>query len=408
MAVNHSSRFRVEPFGSAHSQGEAAPTSFPPSTPVTALGAVPFPTAQAKDPERGDIAHTAKKAATLPFESVGKVRPRSVSAGHPDSVPNSAHPSSATTFVDGSSGRHDSPQMSAVSQELYNTRRPSNSALFDATGPRRPRSRSIDVRAGGDGGQIGREDPVPETVTSPAYFRDPYHQLPAEYPDAPPEEIMLYSTQQQCQPLYEPFYPLSPHYPPQPPLRFGFGSPPPFIHGYPADPLGFTARPIMPDPLYTLQPPMHMMGLYHHSERIHQGQFVPYMATSPMHIGERPRFGPYANPFGPPPHYLPQPVPIVVPIPEQISVHARPPPPPGRHHSLNSNVAQHLQAAFESTGDRNQFNLERAERGQDMRTTVMIKNIPNKMSDKELEAIIAAIVPRRIDFIYLRMDFKNG
>lgn len=43
-----------------------------------------------------------------------------------------------------------------------------------------------------------------------------------------------------------------------------------------------------------------------------------------------------------------------------------------------------------------------------MRTTVMIKNIPNKMTDKELLEFINNVCPRRIDFLYLRMDFKNG
>lgn len=38
----------------------------------------------------------------------------------------------------------------------------------------------------------------------------------------------------------------------------------------------------------------------------------------------------------------------------------------------------------------------------------MIKNIPNKMSDKDLLSFIAKVCPRRIDFMYLRMDFQNG
>jgi len=58
--------------------------------------------------------------------------------------------------------------------------------------------------------------------------------------------------------------------------------------------------------------------------------------------------------------------------------------------------------------ERNQLNLARIEDGQDTRTTVMIKNIPNKMSDKDLLNFIHKVCPRRIDFLYLRMDFKNG
>jgi RNA recognition motif 2 len=57
---------------------------------------------------------------------------------------------------------------------------------------------------------------------------------------------------------------------------------------------------------------------------------------------------------------------------------------------------------------RNQLNLSLIEDGQDTRTTVMIKNIPNKMSDRDLLRYIEKVCPRAIDFLYLRMDFRNG
>ena len=60
------------------------------------------------------------------------------------------------------------------------------------------------------------------------------------------------------------------------------------------------------------------------------------------------------------------------------------------------------------TSDRNQLNLARIADGQDTRTTVMIKNIPNKMNDRDLLAYIWRVCPRKIDFLYLRMDFRNG
>ena len=56
----------------------------------------------------------------------------------------------------------------------------------------------------------------------------------------------------------------------------------------------------------------------------------------------------------------------------------------------------------------NQLDLKKIEQGGDTRTTVMVKNIPNKMTDKELIAYINKVCPRRIDFLYLRMDFQNG
>jgi hypothetical protein len=54
------------------------------------------------------------------------------------------------------------------------------------------------------------------------------------------------------------------------------------------------------------------------------------------------------------------------------------------------------------------LNTARIEEGLDTRTTVMIKNIPNKMTAKDLIQYINDVCPRKIDFLYLRMDFKNG
>ncbi|KAH9915679.1 RNA recognition motif 2-domain-containing protein [Fomitopsis serialis] len=65
--------------------------------------------------------------------------------------------------------------------------------------------------------------------------------------------------------------------------------------------------------------------------------------------------------------------------------------------NLNNNISE-----------KNQLNIEAIELGKDMRTTVMIKNIPNKMSDRDLLTFIARVCSRRIDFLYLRMDFQNG
>ena len=60
------------------------------------------------------------------------------------------------------------------------------------------------------------------------------------------------------------------------------------------------------------------------------------------------------------------------------------------------------------TGKKNELDTKHIESGVDTRTTVMIKNIPNKMTDKDLLNFIGRVCPRRIDFMYLRMDFQNG
>jgi hypothetical protein len=56
----------------------------------------------------------------------------------------------------------------------------------------------------------------------------------------------------------------------------------------------------------------------------------------------------------------------------------------------------------------NHLDLEALRNGRENRTTVMIKNIPNKMTDKELLEVIDSVVPRAIDFFYLRIDFKTS
>lgn len=101
------------------------------------------------------------------------------------------------------------------------------------------------------------------------------------------------------------------------------------------------------------------------------------------------------------------------------------PSPPGAHYSymqqqsaptpvpLYASTTSHASVPTLTTSPRafpenNQLDIEKIEQGADMRTTVMIKNIPNKMTDKELLEFINNVCPRRIDFLYLRMDFKNG
>ncbi|KAF5370759.1 hypothetical protein D9758_002010 [Tetrapyrgos nigripes] len=96
----------------------------------------------------------------------------------------------------------------------------------------------------------------------------------------------------------------------------------------------------------------------------------------------------------------------------QISAQ-RPPPrvkPPSRglvHHTA-PNPNSSANGNSKENSERNQLNLARIEDGQDTRTTIMIKNIPNKMTDKDLVTYINKVIPRRIDFLYLRMDFSNG
>lgn len=78
------------------------------------------------------------------------------------------------------------------------------------------------------------------------------------------------------------------------------------------------------------------------------------------------------------------------------------------HHSMSTLHVRAPGVPPPPVSEKNQLDLKKIEQGLDTRTTVMIKNIPNKMSDKDLLSFIAKVCPRRIDFMYLRMDFQNG
>ena len=84
-------------------------------------------------------------------------------------------------------------------------------------------------------------------------------------------------------------------------------------------------------------------------------------------------------------------------------VHSR-----NRTHPIPSSSSNPTATSVPAQPDRNKFNLSKIEEGVDTRTTVMIKNIPNRMSDRDLLAFINNVCPGRIDFFYLRMDFQNG
>lgn len=55
----------------------------------------------------------------------------------------------------------------------------------------------------------------------------------------------------------------------------------------------------------------------------------------------------------------------------------------------------------------NVIHRDRIVNGLDRRTTVMIKDVPNKLSREELVNILRDVVPNEFDFVYLRFDFNN-
>lgn len=82
-------------------------------------------------------------------------------------------------------------------------------------------------------------------------------------------------------------------------------------------------------------------------------------------------------------------------------------------HHLDQQISPHPPAVhrprafpFPGVPPSNVMDLDRIECGSDPRTTCMIKNIPNKITDEMLFNFINDICPRGFDFLYLRMDFK--
>lgn len=54
------------------------------------------------------------------------------------------------------------------------------------------------------------------------------------------------------------------------------------------------------------------------------------------------------------------------------------------------------------------LNLYRMRVGLDSRTTVMIRNIPNRMACRQLLSYINEVTPKSVDFIYLRVDYARS
>jgi hypothetical protein len=69
---------------------------------------------------------------------------------------------------------------------------------------------------------------------------------------------------------------------------------------------------------------------------------------------------------------------------------------------------QHNSDSLRNVTPSNHLDLTALENGRENRTTVMIKNIPNKITAKELLEVISLVTPQAIDFFFLRIDFKTS
>ncbi|KAK7053368.1 hypothetical protein VNI00_003994 [Paramarasmius palmivorus] len=234
--------------------------------------------------------------------------------------------------------------------------------------------------------------------------------------------------------------PMSPHYPASPPPFAGSGPQPPQFMGLPAfydaqalyeyNQMYYHQHQMIPNgPMYPIQPQLNYQGVYPPPSPP-QVPFFPAPVQQRGFIGHGPptppteywvpaaqfqngipfdyQQGPIAGAAGPcididqGPYFVEPPAPVP-PHSPPTSLSS-----PTTDRSSSPSQSSKVNSPVREVQKGNQLDLVKIEEGLDTRTTVMIKNIPNKMSIKDLETFINKVCPRRIDFLYLRMDFKNG
>ncbi|KAJ6499207.1 RNA recognition motif 2-domain-containing protein, partial [Mycena sanguinolenta] len=338
---------------------------------------IPFPGSQSEKPPgfepAGQKAQIRERF--LFIDTAGKARPRSISDGH-GSLEGSINSSVPTGTSESPHYFYTSPPTSpsnGVHSPETHSRRASNHLFFDARSPtsdqhtpKRPRSVSFDSVAG-----TGRENERQDDSATPLRVRDQENCPPMEY----------------CYPPADFF--------PQPYYNGGPASPLPaaFPYGYPPHP-----SQLLPPGICPGAPPSPLPYPYDYDPHALRGinmNMGNWTFEQAMMVP-----GMYGFPYPPP-------------SPSSAS-ECWPGSPTSPHtyfqmtpsHAVGPSSGQ--PSANNNSAERNQLNLARIEDGQDTRTTVMIKNIPNKMSDKDLMAYIGSVCVRKIDFLYLRMDFTNG
>ena len=362
------------------------------------------------------------------MDKSGKARPRSFSAGHDSSSsletsPIDSNPLSPSTL--NSSPPTPLSFVHSPNDTDLHGRRCSNSLFFDAVGGQsqnlheRPRGLTADIPV--DVRAFDEQQEVDHTPTHPSAYSQPQ---PPSYP------TYFYNIPTSAAPYYPSYYstpgaPLAPNVGPSPPHHFPLPPASPSNYGYQGDALNANAWPWVPTvtPLagmvpgpayYAVSPPPTMPispiggGIYYpqpNSQYQPPGHNVDIQGagslepTTYLQADAQP-FQPQYQDLAPTSNSFPASSPHSPHYTNNAShfetTHR------GSLHAGGSGTASHPLA------ERNLLNLARIEEGLDTRTTVMVKNIPNKMSDRDLIAYIGKVCSRKIDFLYLRMDFQNG
>ncbi|KAI0356223.1 hypothetical protein OH77DRAFT_243296 [Trametes cingulata] len=328
------------------------------------------PTRPMQGPERG----ASPDPVALPREAeheLGRTRPRSVSASEGMGTPDAVRRLRKTN---GEAASRTTP-----GQCQDHGRRPSNDLFFDAVGraldpshppvsaSSRPRSTSASASA--------------ETLTPPASAMQHQHQQP-------PMNGYL---------VHGPMYP----YPEQP---YGYVHP-----GAAHASAMYAAAPGAhhPYPYPTIYAPAEQAEMYW-TYAAHQPSQVKYYLPT-MGRGPGAMYAPLAGHAGSSPRAATHSQSRTPELKYNESPHVGLPfGPDDPAHSALADMAHGGGAGGRVPGSKNIVDVAAIESGVDTRTTVMIKNIPNKMSDRDLFNFINRVCPRRFDFMYLRMDFKNG
>ena len=382
-----------------------------PTAPTTSTSCVPFPSSQPQLEQ--DNSNTSNHECFVFSDRSGQARPRSISADNDSSI--SADPSSGLvpgarypkSFSSNSGGLYTSSSVCDThSQVDPHRRRFSNNHFFDAAHSQtqerqdRPRCLIADIPADF---RIAVDEPdttVTPTVSSTSYPQ--HHQQPTSCFYNTPHDNTTYFA-----PHYNPSsqVPSAPMHFPLPPHSQNFVFEHANLHNWTwmpaasAGPMSITAA----VPKYYIPSslsPVTAGGMYYPA---HVGEF---------HLSENSSEGvEYNPPYPQKTHFRHYPLyPEPVPSPSTFQDAHTSSPLASTHLSDAPEVAQSRlhESSSIHVNERNELNLARIENGQDTRTTVMVKNIPNTMSDKDLIAYIGNVCPRRIDFLYLRMDFQNG
>ncbi|KAI1180062.1 RNA recognition motif 2-domain-containing protein [Nemania sp. FL0916] len=150
-------------------------------------------------------------------------------------------------------------------------------------------------------------------------------------------------------------------------------------------------------PALQMHPAFGMVPIVYHGSQMTNSPYMLDNLPPQSHSAIfSPTPGPFINPTAPRSAYTPRGA--VVPRALQ---------PPARR--LNANRITRVPFSRQNDIDnRNRVDVDRISQGLDIRTTIMLRNIPNRLEQSELKKIVDQSSWGKYDFMYLRIDFENS